>query len=187
MRNLLLRLLAAIAGLGICSLPSASAATKPDQHDKANLSGAWVVDLQASTSLDPLMTQIGAGFLDRKYAAHVKLKATLQQTADVLTIAAHGPGFAFNQTLYLDGRNDTSHLQILGATSVNAKTVWSKDHKQIIETHDIKTKQGKAGQLTIKRNLIEQGNALVATYTLKLDQEPSPTFARQIWRKQAEG
>ena len=64
MRHLLLRLLTAIAGLGIFSLSSTSGATKPDQGDKTNLSGAWVLDLQASTSLDALMTQIGAGFLD---------------------------------------------------------------------------------------------------------------------------
>jgi hypothetical protein len=178
-----MRSLAAIACCAVFSSPRTSAVTKPDQSDPPNLSGAWVLDLQASTSLDALMTQIGAGFLDRKYAAHTRLRATLQQTADVLTIAARGPGFSFNQTLYLDGRNDPSYLQILGATSVNAKTVWSKDHKQLIETHHIRTKQGKDGQLTIKRSLIDPGNALVATYTLKLDEEQNPTSARQIWRK----
>jgi hypothetical protein len=88
MRYLLLRSLAALVCLGVLSLSQASAANKPDQPDKPNFSGAWVIDLQASTSLDPLMTQIGAGFLDRKYAAHTKLKATLEQTADVLTISA---------------------------------------------------------------------------------------------------
>jgi hypothetical protein len=143
-----------------------------------------VLDLQASTSLDALMTQIGAGFLDRKYAAHVKLKATLQQTGDVLTIAARGPGFALDQTLYLDGRNDSSNLQILGATAVNTKTVWSKHNKKIVETHHIRTKQGKEGELTIKRNLADEGKAVVVVYTLKLEEEPTPTSARQIWRKQ---
>ena len=140
MRHLLLRALAALVCLGFFSLTQASAAPQPD---KPNFSGTWVLDLQASTSLDPLMTQIGAGFLDRKYAAHTKLKATLQQTADVLTIAARGPGFTFNQTLYLDGRNDPSYLQMLGATSVNTKTDWSKDHKQLVEKHHIRTKKGK--------------------------------------------
>ena len=185
MRHLLLRLLAAVACFGIFSLSRTSAVTKPDQHDKPNFTGAWVLDLQASTSLDPLMTQIGAGFLDRKYAAHTKLKATLDQTADVLTIAARGPGFALNETLYLDGRNDPSYLQILGATSVNAKTVWSKDNKQLVETHHIRTKNGKDGELTIKRKLIDEGKSLVAVYTLKLEGEPNQTSARQIWRKQA--
>ncbi|MBV8417664.1 MAG: hypothetical protein JO251_20885 [Verrucomicrobia bacterium] len=182
MRILLLSLLAVLACFAIFDPPRTSAGTKPDQRNKPNFSGAWVVDLQASTSLDPLMTQIGAGFLDRKYAAHAKLKARLQQTDDLLTIVARGPGFAFNQTLYLDGRNDPGYVQILGATSVNAKTVWSEDYKQLTETHHIRTKQGKDGQLTIKRNLDDQGKALVVTYTLKLDEESNPTSARQIWR-----
>lgn len=185
MRHLLLRLLAALACFGIFSLSRTSATTKPDQHDKPNFSGAWVLDIQASTSLDPLMTQIGAGFLDRKYAAHTKLKATLNQTADVLTIAARGPGFALNQTLYLDGRNDPTYLQILGATSGNTKTVWSKDYKQLVETHHIRTKQGRDGELTIKRNLTDNGKAVVVVMILKLEEEPTPTSARQIWRKQA--
>jgi len=184
MRYLLFRALAALACLGVLSLSQTSAATKPNQPDKPNFTGAWVLDLEASTSLDPLMTQIGAGVLDRKYAAHTKLKATLQQTADVLTIAAHGPGFTFNQTLYLDGRNDPSYLQILGATSVNTKTVWSNDHKQLVEKHHIRTKKGKDGELTIKRSLIEQGKAVEVVMILKLDEEPTPTSARQIWRPQ---
>jgi hypothetical protein len=180
----LLCTLAAIACLGVFSPPRIFATTKPSQSDKPNFTGAWVVDLQASTSLEALMTQIGAGFIDRKYAAHVKLKATLNQTTDVLTIAARGPGFALDQTLYLDGRNDPSALQILGATSINTKTVWSKDQKQLVETHRIRTKQGKDGQLVIKRHLADEGKSVVAVYTLKLDEEPNPTSARQIWRKQ---
>jgi hypothetical protein len=144
-----------------------------------------VLDLQASSTLDPLMTQIGAGFLDRKYAAHTKLKATLNQTADILTIAARGPGFALDQTLYLDGRNDPSYLQILGATSINTKTVWSKGYKQLVETHHIRTKQGKDGELTIKRSLKDDGKAVVVVMILKLEEAPTPTSARQIWRRQA--
>ena len=84
------------------------------------------------------MSLIGAGSLDRKYAAETTPKATLQQTEDVLTVATCGPGFALDQTLYLDGRNDPSNLELLGATSVNAKTVWSKHNKQLVETHQVK-------------------------------------------------
>jgi hypothetical protein len=183
LRHLLLCTLTAVACFGVFSPLRVFATTKSTQADKPNFTGAWVLDLQSSTSLDALMTQIGAGFLDRKYAAHVKLKATLQQTGDVLTIAARGPGFALDQTLYLDGRNDPSSLQILGATSVNTKTVWSKHDKKIIEMHHIRTKQGKEGELTIKRNLIDEGKAVEVVYTLKLEEEPTPTSARQIWRK----
>jgi hypothetical protein len=183
LRHLLLCTLTAIACFSILSPPRVGATTKSTQADKPNFTGAWVLDLNASTSFDALMTQIGAGFIDRKYAAHTRLKATLNQTADVLTIAARGPAFSFNQTLYLDGRNDPSYLQILGATSVNAKTVWSKDYKQLVETHHIRTKQGKDGELTIKRNLADQGKTVEVLYTLQLQEEAAPTSARQVWRK----
>ena len=190
LRYLLLCALGAAACFSVFSPPQVfaqtkSTQTKSTQADKPNFTGAWVVDLQASTSFDALMTQIGAGFVDRKYAAHVKLKATLQQTADVLTIAARGPGFALDQTLYLDGRNDPSSLQILGATSVNTKTVWSKDYTQLVERHHIRTKQGRDGELTIKRSLTDQGKTVVVVYNLKLEEEAAATSARQIWHKQA--
>jgi hypothetical protein len=156
-RQVVLSSLATLAWLVVFSLPQTSVVAKPAQSDKPNFSGSWTLDLGASTSLEPLMNQIGASPLDRKYAAETTLKATLQQTDDVLTVATRGPGFALDQTLYLDGRNDPGNLQLLGATSVNVRTVWSKDYKQLIETHQIRTKQGRDGQLTIKRYLIDQG------------------------------
>jgi hypothetical protein len=185
MRYLLLRWLAALVCLGVFSLPQTSAAPKPDQPDKPNFSGNWRLDLKASTSFEPLMKQIGASLLERKYAASVKLKATIHQTEHVMTIAARGPFFALDETLYLDGRTAPSKLELLGATSLKTRTAWSKDHQQLTETHQIKTKQGKEGQLIIKRYLIDEGKALVAAYTLKLNAEPNQTSARQIWHKEA--
>jgi hypothetical protein len=185
MRQVLLRSLVALACFCIFSLPKASAAPKPDQPEKPNFSGTWTLDLQASSSLDPLMKQMGAGLLDRKYAAWTKLKATLYQTENVLTIAVRGPGFALDETLYLDGRNNPGNLQLLGATSVNTKATWSKDYKLLVETHQIKTKQGEDLQLIIKRYLTNGGKTLVAAYTLQLNTESGQTSAQQIWHKQA--
>ena len=65
------------------------------------------------------------------------------------------------------------------------RTAWSKDHPQLIEAHQIKTKQGKEGQLIIERYLIDEGKTLVAACTLKLNAEPNQTSARQIWHKEA--
>jgi len=182
MKFLLLRALAALVCLGVLSLSQTSAAPKPT--DKPNLSGIWILDLKASTSVGPLMKQIGAGLLDRTYAAETKLKATIHQTEQILTIAARGPGWALDETLYLDGRTDPSNQQLLGATAVETRAAWSQDGKRLVATHQIKTKQGKQGQLIITRYLINEGKSLVAVYTLKLDAEPE-TSARQIWNKQA--
>src|ERR1700730_5440641 len=157
MRYLLLRWLAALVCLSVFSVRQTSAAPKSDQPDDPNFSGAWALDLKASTAFETLMKQIGASLLERKYAASVKLKATIQQTEDVMTIAARGPGFALDLTLYLDGRTAPGKLDLLGATSLKTRTAWSKDHQQLIEAHQIKTKQGKEGQLIIKRYLIDEG------------------------------
>jgi hypothetical protein len=149
------------------------------------LSGTWTLDLKASTSLEPLMKQIGASLLERKYAASIKLKATFHQTENVLTIATRGPAFALDENLYLNGRTEPGNLKLLGATSLKTRTAWSKDHKQLVATHQIKTRQGKESQLIIERYLIDEGEAMVVAFTLKLNAEPNQTSARQIWRKQA--
>jgi hypothetical protein len=53
MKHLLLRSLAALAPFGIFGVPQTSAAPKPDQSDKPDLSGTWMVELKASTSVKP--------------------------------------------------------------------------------------------------------------------------------------
>jgi hypothetical protein len=186
MKHLLLRSLAALACFGIFGLPQTSAALEPDQLDKPDFSGTWILDLKASTSLEPLMTRIGAGLLERKYAEWAKLKATIHQTEQIITVATRGPGdFALDENLYLDGSTHPSNLQLLGATCLTARTVWSKDHKNLVVTYQIKTKQGKEGQLIVKRYLINEGKTEVAVFTLQLNAEPDQISARQIWPKQA--
>jgi len=73
----------------------------------------------------------------------------------------------------------------LGATTLKIRTAWSKDHEQLVATHQIKTKQGKEGQLIVKRYLINEGKTLVVAFTLELNAEPHTISARQIWHKQA--
>lgn len=185
LRQVVLCSLAALTWFAVFRPPQTSAVIGSVQSNKPNFSGTWTLDLSASTSLDPLMNQIGAGLVDRKFAASTRLTATLNQTEDTLTVATRGPGFALDETLYLDGRTDTGNLSLLGATSLNAKTAWSTDYKQLVEIHQIRTKQGKDGNLIIKRYLMEQGKTLVVVLSLKLNAEPSETSARQIWHKQA--
>jgi len=185
MRFFLFSSLIALAWLAVANLPESFAAPNPDKSGKSNFSGTWTLDLQASTSLEPLMNQIGAGLLDRKYASQTELKATLEQTDAELKVATRGPGFALDETLYLDGHNDQNKIVLLGATSISARTAWSKDYKQLVETRQIKTKQGKEGQLIIKRSLMDEGKTLVISFILKLNGEPDQTSPRQIWRRES--
>ena len=58
-------------------------------------------------------------------------------------------------------------------------------HKNLVVTYQIKTKQGKEGQLIVKRYLINEGKTEVAIFTLQLNVEPDQISGRQIWPKQA--
>jgi len=185
MKHPVLRFLAVLACLSLLSPPWTSTATKPDQPNKPNFNGTWALDLRASTSLEPLLKEAGASIFEQKFAAWANLTATFHQTEDVLMVATRGPGFALDEFLYLDGRREPSSLQLLGATSLNTRTVWSADAKQLVATHQIKTKQGKEGKLIVIRCLMDDGNTLMVTFTLRLNAEPDEVSARQIWHKQA--
>ena len=130
-------------------------------------------DPKASASLEPLIRKIGGSLVEQEFDSWANLKAT------------RCPGFALDETLYLDGRRSPSNLQLLGATCLTARTAWSKDQKQLVVTYQIKTKQGKEGQLIITRYLINEGKTEVVVFTLTLSTEPGQISARQIWPKQA--
>jgi hypothetical protein len=184
MRYLLLRSLAALTCFGVFSLPQTSAAPKPDQSDKPDFNGTWV-DLKASASLEPTMKKAEARLLEQKFASLTNLKATIQQTEQVITVATRGRGFALDETLYPEERSHPSNLQLLGANCLTARTAWSRDQKQLVVTYQIKTKQGKEAQLIVTRYLIDEGKTEVVVSTLKLNTEPGQISARQIWPKQA--
>ena len=149
MRHLLLRSLAALTCFGVFGLPQTSAASKPDQSDKPDFNGTWALDLKASASLEPIMKKVGARLLEQKFASLTNLEATIQQTEQVITVATRGRGFALDETLYPDERSHPSNRQLLGANCLTARTAWSRDQKQLTVTYQIKTKQGKEGQLIV--------------------------------------
>ena len=62
------------------------------------------------------------------------------------------------------------------------KTTGNRD---FVNQINIKTKQGKEGQLIVTRYPINQGKTEVVVFTLKLNAEPDQISARQIWPKQA--
>ena len=93
--------------------------------------------------------------------------------------------FCKERSLFPDGRSHPSNLQLLGANCLTARTAWSEDQKQLVVTYQIKTKQGKEGQLIVKRYLINEGKTEVVVFTLKLNAEPDQISARQIWPRQA--
>jgi hypothetical protein len=177
-KNLLPYSIAAIAWFDIFSPLPVSATIRPD------FNGTWELDHQASSSLDPLMEKIGAGFLERKLAAVAPLKATFRQSEDVVTVATRAPGFSLDETLYLDGRSHPTNLSLLGGTTLDSSALWSNDQQQLISVYQIKTKDGKEGELTIKRRLTNGTKSERVVFTLKLNGQPDEISASQVWNRQ---
>jgi hypothetical protein len=161
------------------------ASSQPNQPTKPDFSGTWTLDLQGSTSLEPLMQKIGASFVECKLANVIPVKATLHQNGQSLTVATRAPGLAVDEILYFDGRSHPSNIELLGGSTVNSKAVWSKDDQQLIATYEIKTKDGKDGQLIIKRYLMSGAKSEVVVFTLTLNGQPGEISGRQIWNKQS--
>ena len=178
MKPLLLRSLAALMCLGVFSSLQTYAAARP------NFAGSWRLERRGTTSLRPLMQQIGAPLHQRKLADAINLTATIQQTDRVMTVATRGPGFSLDETLHLNGRAEPSNLNLFGATSHRTRNAWSRDGNQVVTTHYIRTRQGQEGQLIVTRFLTNQGRNLVVDFTLRL-QGANPTTARQTWRRRA--
>ena len=122
MRHLLLRSLAALACFGIFGLPQTSAVPTPDQSEKPDFSGTWALDPKASASLEPLIKKIGGSLVEQKFDSWANLKATIQQTEQVITVATRGLGFALDETLYLDGRRHPSNLQLPRTQNLELRT-----------------------------------------------------------------
>lgn len=185
MSHLLRRSLVTVALLSLLLVPRVGSAAKPAPRDRANFSGLWALDRRASTSIQPLMKYMGASYLQRKFADSANLRATYRQTASVLTIAVRGAAVAMDETLHLDGRADRRSQEILGLTSLKIRTTWSNDHKELVETRQVKTKRGQDGQLIIRRHLMNEGKSMVVAFALRLEGKPSTTSCRQVWQKQA--
>ena len=184
MKSLLLRSLAALMCVGVFSSLQTYAAARQRHPNRPNFAGNWILERRGTTSLRPLMQQIGAPLHERRLADVINLRANIHQTEHVMTVAIRGPGFSLDETLRLNGRTEPSNLNIFGATANRTRTAWSRDGNQLVTTYYIRTRQGKEGQLIVTRYLTNEGRTLVVAYTLRL-QGANPTSARQTWRRRA--
>ena len=59
-----------------------------------NFSGAWVLDLKASDSPEPMLKRMGVSALERKLAASTRLESTYSQSGNLLTVTTRGLAFS---------------------------------------------------------------------------------------------
>jgi hypothetical protein len=108
--------------------PKTSAAPKPDQSDKPDLSGTWILDLKASTSLDPLIKRIGATCLTARTAWSKHHKETRRDLSDQNQTGKEGQ-LIVKRYLINEGKTEVAVFTLqLNAEpdQVSARQIWPK-------------------------------------------------------------
>ena len=169
MMRLFLATLITLFGLALSGLAS------------VNFNGTWVLDLKASDSPEPMLKRMGVSLLERKLAASTRLESTYSQSGNLLTITTRGPAFSRTEHLRLDGHPEPKTEKRTGPYTI--RTAWSPHGKELISTSAFRTKNGKLAELIITRKMVDGGNTLVLSQTLKIEGEPHEPVLRRIWRR----
>jgi hypothetical protein len=72
-----------------------------------DFSGAWVLDLRASSSPEPILKRLGASWVERTLGSSLQLQSTYTQTPDFLTVQLRDPAFNRTDVMRIDNKPET--------------------------------------------------------------------------------
>ncbi|MFN7971717.1 MAG: hypothetical protein U0166_05140 [Acidobacteriota bacterium] len=132
---------------------SAVAAPHPD------FSGVFVVDLEASGSVDPLMEALGAPWLERKVAGSVGVTHTVEHKGDTIAIQIDSAVKSRKEVLKLDGTATASRG--LDGSEITVHSRWSDDGQAVVTEADLPAREGSSGRkLVVVRSLEDGGKTM---------------------------
>jgi hypothetical protein len=146
-----------------------------------DFSGAWVLDLRASSSPEPILKRLGASWVERTLGSSLQLQSTYIQTPDSLTVQLRGPAFNRTDVMRIDNKPETKEEPRTGRYTI--RTFWSAHGTQLVSTISLRTKDSRDAQFSIVRELTDGGKTLVLTGTLKVTDESGTYTVRRVWRK----
>lgn len=146
-----------------------------------DFNGNWELDLRASGSPDAVLKRLGASWVERQFGGSLKLQATYIQTPHLLTVHLRGPAFRRTDKLPIDNKPDSQEDSLLGRYTI--RTFWSGNRAQLVSAVSLHTKDGRAAQVTIVRELADEGKTLILSGTLKVAGESQTWTLRRVWRK----
>ena len=163
----MLRITLLFLSMMLCAAPSAFA---------GDVQGTWVVDLEASDSLDPLLEAQGVSWAKRKLANSVEVTQTYVRKGAQVTLDVKSPVGTRTETLTTDGKLRSVTTE-LGKMQVSHR--WDGEvlvTKQVRET--------KAGQLTVtvRREVSADGKTMTLRMTLERPDEKR-VVVRRVFRK----
>lgn len=151
------------------------AGTAAKAAPRVDFSGPWELDLEASDSLDPILTAYGLSALERSLICNAPVTQTITQTPGQLEIAASSGWFKHTETMPTLGQPHQA-LAVTGKP-VEAVTNWNDGGDALVT---VAWPGGNARQVTITRSL--EGESMVVE-TRYFQQSGETLACRRIFRR----
>lgn len=171
-------ILASAAAFGVIVATVAGAA-EPAHPD---LSGTWDIDQVASDSIDALLAVQGASRLERSMAARAKVVQTIDHHGDVLDIIVDSGSRTGTEHLVLDGEPRPATTPKGEAIVVRA--FWGDDGATVVSIAAVSLKDGRKGELEVRRRLGGTRDTLLQTVILR-PQGDVAVSAERVFRRRS--
>lgn len=177
-----LRQVRCLVYLTVCLIVSVPSAVWAQQ--RPDFSGVWMLDAEASGSMDAVFELQGISWIKRKFAAQLDVKQTLTQSDEKLELVFDNLLGTHHQRLYFDGK---PHVTVNpGGREVTLSSRWVDNDQVLISTGPTTTEDGAAATITERRSLSANGTILTLHLKLFLD-DGREAAARRVFQRQAPG
>lgn len=144
-----------------------------------DLSGTWVLDKEASDSVDELLKSQGVSWAQRKVVAGLDVTQVISQSGDSVTVAVDTSKKDRTETLVADG----VARQVTSDEGATATVTHSWQGSALVTRSSGVDKQGRQAETTITRTLEDGGGTLRQLIEFSADDGTTASAAR-IFRKQ---
>lgn len=150
-------------------------------QQRPNFSGVWVLDTEASDSMDTLFELQGISWIKRKFATKLDVKQTLTQTDEKLELVFDNILGIHRQVLYFDGK---PHVTVNpGGREFTLSSHWIDNDQVLISTGPITTEDGAAAMIMERRSLSTNGTILKLLLKLSLN-DGREAIAMRVFQRQ---
>lgn len=146
-----------------------------------DFSGHWLLDADASQSLDAVLEVQGVSRLKRKLGATLDNDLELTQSTDKLVVVFDNILGRITQELYFDGRPHSTHNP--ARQEVSFTTSWADDHRTLMSSGPLVTDDGATGAMSERRTLSADGRTMTIRVQVTMDNGAAATVER-VFRKQ---
>lgn len=156
-----------------------TAAARPASgEEKPDLSGIWVVDLEASDSLDSILVLMQRSWAERKMASHAVVTNTITQKNNFVLIEINAPFFHETENLLIDNEWHNRLQKLTG--KYRSRTSWKGD--TLVTENRLTLPDGEPARIVITRDLDPKTGQLLQVRNLEA--KGQKLKARQVWRRQ---